>query len=243
MPPNFSINVNAYTDSREKIIFYPFGGFWRNSSGSNDFYFGLEFEWKPNPQIGFTIGPEYAYTHNIYQWVDRFDDSYAIETFEVRYVFGELSQKTISANIRLNWIFNPHLSLQLYVQPLIAVGDYGRFKELAKPNSEQYNIYGENGSTINYNSETDEYEVDPDGIGPSESFAFSNPDFNFKSLRGNIVLRWEVLPGSVFYFVWTHNKDNFDNPGDFNLRRDFSNLWKSEADNVFLVKFSYWFDI
>jgi hypothetical protein len=243
MPPNFSINVNAYTDSREKIIFHPFGGFWRNSSGSNDYYFGLEFEWKPNPQIGFTIGPEYAYIENIYQWVDRFNDPYATETFDVRYVFGELTQKTISANIRLNWIFNPQLSLQLYVQPLIAVGDYRRFKELAKPNSEEYNIYGENGSTINYNSETDEYEVDPDGIGPSESFSFSNPDFNFKSLRGNLVLRWEVLPGSVFYFVWTHNKDNFDNPGDLNLRRDLSNLWRSEADNVFLVKFSYWFDI
>jgi hypothetical protein len=243
MPPNFSINVNAYTDSREKIIFYPFGGFWRNTSGSNDYYFGLEFEWKPNPQIGFTIGPEYAYTHNIYQWIDRFDDPYATETFDVRYVFGELTQETISANIRLNWIFNPQLSLQLYVQPLIAVGDYDRFKELAQPNTEEYNFYGENGSEINYNSETDEYEVDPDGPGPAESFSFSNPDFNFKSLRGNIVLRWEVLPGSVFYFAWTHNKDNFDDPGDFNLRRDFSNLWKSEADNVFLVKFSYWFDI
>ena len=85
MPLNYSINVNAYTDSREKIIFYPFGGLWRNSSGSNDYYFGLEFEWKPNPQIGFTIGPEYNYTHNIYQWVNRFDDPYATETFDVRY--------------------------------------------------------------------------------------------------------------------------------------------------------------
>src|SRR5260221_9754593 len=25
----------------------------------------------------------------------------------------------------------------------------------------------------------------------------SNPDFNFKSLRGNAVLRWEYLPGST----------------------------------------------
>jgi len=92
----------------------------------------LELEWKPNPQIGFTIGPEFAYTFNTYQWIDRFNDTFATETFDVRYVFGELTQKTVSANIRLNWIFNPQLSLQLYLQPLIAVGDYTRFKELAK---------------------------------------------------------------------------------------------------------------
>ena len=63
------------------------------------------------------------------------------------------------------------------------------------------------------------------------------------SLRGNLVLRWEYLPGSVFYFVWTHNKVNFDDPGKFNFSRDFGNLWNAEADNVFLVKFSYWLDI
>ncbi len=243
MPSSYSINVDAYTDSREIIIFYPFGGFWRNTSGSNDYYFGLEFEWKPNPQIGLTIGPEYAYTYNIYQWIDRIEDPNATETFDVRYVFGELSQKTISANIRLNWIFNPQLSLQLYLQPLIAVGNYKRFKELEKPNSEEYHVYEDNGALINYNSEDDEYIVDPDGSGPAEQFTFSNPDFNFKSLRGNVVLRWEYLPGSVFYFVWTHNKINEDDPGKFRFSRDFGNLWNSEADNVFLIKFSYWLDI
>jgi hypothetical protein len=243
MPPSFSINVHGYTDSREKIIFYPFGGFWRNTSGSNEYYFGFDLEWKPNPQIGFTIGPEYAYNNNIYQWIDRIEDPYATETFDVRYVFGELTQKTISANIRLNWIFNPQLSLQLYLQPLIAVGDYTRFKELEKPNSEEYHVYEDNGGVINYNSDDDEYEVDPDGSGPSEQFTFSNPNFNFKSLRGNVVLRWEYLPGSVFYFVWTHNKINEDDPGKFRFSRDFGNLWNSEADNVFLVKFSYWLDI
>lgn len=67
--------------------------------------------------------------------------------------------------------------------------------------------------------------------------------FNFKSLRGNMILRYEVLPGSVFYFVWTHNKMNFENPGDFSVKRDYGNLINSESDNVLLVKFSYWLDI
>ena len=243
IPPNYSINISVNTDSRNKIIFEPYSGYWGNTSGSNEYYFGLELEWKPNSQISFSAGPEYDYTHEIYQWVDNIDDPFATETYNVRYVFGELTQNSISANIRLNWIFNPKLSLQIYLQPLFVVGDYNNFKELSKPNSEEYNIYGENGSTIMYNEQEREYEVDPDGNGSALPFSFSNPDFNFKSLRGNIVLRWEVFPGSVFYFVWTHKKDNTDNPGDFNFRRDFGNLWKSEADNILLAKFSYWFDI
>jgi hypothetical protein len=57
------------------------------------------------------------------------------------------------------------------------------------------------------------------------------------------VLRWEYSPGSVFYFAWSHNKINSENPGGFSFQRDFSNLWNSVADNVLLVKFSYWLDI
>jgi hypothetical protein len=243
VPHNYSININAYTDSREKIIFSPYVGFWRDDVGGNENYYGLELTWKPSPQVGLTVGPEYSYVHSKYQWVDNFDDQYATETYNARYVFGELSQQTISANIRLNWIFSPTLSLQLYIQPLFSIGDYTTYKELARPSSMDYNVYGENGSRINYNSEEDEYEVDPDGDGPAEPFTFSNPDFNFKSLRGNLVLRWEYLPGSVFYFAWSHNKVNSDNPGDFNFRRDFGNLWSSVSDNVLLVKFSYWLDI
>jgi len=190
-----------------------------------------------------TVGPEYNFTYAKFQWVDNIEDQYATETYNTRYVFGELSQETISANIRLNWIFSPTLSLELYIQPLFAIGDYTTYKELARPSSMDYNIYGENGSEINYDSEEDEYEVDPDGDGPAEPFTFSNPDFNFKSLRGNVVLRWEYFPGSVFYFVWSHNKVNNENPGDFSFRRDVGNLWNSVSDNVLLVKFSYWLDI
>jgi hypothetical protein len=217
MPQNYSINIHTYTDSREKIIFSPSGGFWRDDVGGHDYYYRLELEWKPSPQVGLIVGPEYNFNHAKFQWVDNIEDEYATETYNTRYVFGELSQQTISANIRLNWIFSPTLSLQLYMQPLFAIGDYTTYKELARPSSMDYNIYGENG--------------------------FSNPDFNFKSLRGNVVLRWEYFPGSVFYFVWSHNKVNNENPGDFSLSRDVGNLWNSAADNVLLIKFSYWLDI
>lgn len=158
-------------------------------------------------------------------------------------MFAELDQKTLSANIRLNWTFTPTISLQLYVQPLLAVGNYREFKELDRAASMDYNVFGENESQISQVPEYNRYRVDPDGSGPASAFEFRNPDFNFKSFRGNLVLRWEVLPGSVFYLVWTNERQDFRDPGNFSFGRDFSNLWQEESDNVFIAKFSYWIDI
>lgn len=164
-------------------------------------------------------------------------------TYKTRYVFASIKQNTLAASIRLNWTFTPTLSLQLFMQPFFAVGDYYGFKELAKPRTIDFNLYGQNGSTINYDQDNDEYTVDPDGDGPANKFTFENPDFNYKSLRGTVVLRWEVLPGSIFYFVWSHNQTNLDNPGEFSFNRDFKNLWKSAGDDILMVKFSYWFNM
>lgn len=242
-PTNYSFYASAYTDNREKIIFSPTTSFWSNALGSYEYSVGLDFEWKPNSQITFSFGPEYDFRNDRNQWVGNFNDQFATNTYYVRYVFGELNQTTVSANIRLNWIFTPALSLQLYFQPLFAVGDYTKFKELAKPSSMDYNVYGENNSTVSYNADSRVYTIDPDGNGPANRLSLNNPDFNFKSFRGNLVLRWEILPGSIFYLVWTHNRANFDNPGDFNLIRDFTSLINSQADNVFMAKFSYWFNL
>jgi hypothetical protein len=243
IPPNYSFNISAYTDSREKIIISPEVGFWRNEIGSIEFYSELELEWKPSSRISLSIGPEFSTNNTSFQWVRNISDEYAARTYNTRYVFANLDQTTISANIRLNWIFSPTLSLQLYIQPLISVGDYTNFKELINPPTLETKLYGDDGSQISYNVETNKYYIDPDAGGPAAEFSFYNPDFNFKSLRGNLVLRWEVLPGSVFYFAWTNSRVNFENPGEFNFRNDLNNLINSETDNIFLVKFSYWLDI
>lgn len=135
------------------------------------------------------------------------------------------------------------MSLQLFVQPLFSVGDYDNLREFEKPGTYDYRRYDQTGGVVTYNAEDDEYTIDPDGAGAAESFSFNNPDFNFKSLRGNLVLRWEVTPGSVFYFVWTHDKTNFDQPGSFDMNRDFNSLWQAQSNNVIMAKFNYWFNV
>jgi hypothetical protein len=84
------------------------------------------------------------------------------------------------------------------------------------------------------------YRVDPDGEGPAAAFTLSDPDFNFRSLRGTGVLRWEWRPGSTAYLAWTQRRSDTAGVGDFAFGRDGSALFDAPADNVFVLKISYW---
>jgi len=242
-PYNYSVSLRGYTDSSKELKFNPFGTYWHNGFGDYDYECGLEIEWRPQSNITLSLAPAYYYTMSNYQWVDAITDVSAAKTFGKRYIFAALDQQTYSAEVRVNWSFTPKLSLQVYLQPLFSTGEYSTFKELAEPNSKEYNVYGTDGSSITYDETNDLYHIDPDGNGPATPFDIYNQNFNYKSLRANLVLRWEVLPGSVFYAVWTHDKVNFMNPGDMSLGRDFKELWNSPANNIFLLKFAYWLDM
>ncbi|MFH0733340.1 MAG: DUF5916 domain-containing protein [bacterium] len=242
-PKNFGIYWDLGTDTRKKLQFGVYNDYSEDVIGGKFGDIGFDVSWKPSPSLSLTIGPYFSNAKEERQWVDKFDDNTATNTYKKRYVFAELNQKEISANIRLNWTFSPTMSLQLFLQPMFVVGDYSEYKELAAPNTYKSNVYGQNGSTITYDKGNDEYTVDPDGNGPAEVLTFSNPDFNFKSLRGNLVFRWEFLPGSVFYLVWSHEQTNFDDPGEFDMKRDFKKLVTAQSDNIYLAKFAYWFDI
>ncbi|MEX0908730.1 MAG: DUF5916 domain-containing protein, partial [Gemmatimonadaceae bacterium] len=86
------------------------------------------------------------------------------------------------------------------------------------------------------------YTVDADGAGTAaQTVSFGEPDFNFRSLRGNAVLRWEYRPGSTLYFVWQQSRSSFAPLGDFDFSRDRSALFGAHPDNIFLIKASYWF--
>ena len=173
------------------------------------------------------------------QWVDSYDDPTAVNTFGKRYVFALLDQKTFGAGIRLNWTFTPQLSLQFYAQPLISSGKYTDFKELAKPKTYDFNVYGTGNSTFDESTLT----ADPDGNGPANPITIDNPDFNFVSLRGNAVLRWEYVPGSVVYFVWTQTRSDSEDDGAFRFGHSLNRLLDIKADNIFMVKFTYWFNM
>ena len=174
-----------------------------------------------------------------YARVGHIADPGASHTFASRYVFADLDQTTLSTSIRMDWTFTPDLSLQLFAQPFVSAGQFSRFKELDRPGSLSYSVYGEDAGSIDFQEEADRYRIDPEGNGEAE-FQINNPDFNFRSLRGNAVLRWEFRPGSTLFLVWQQNRESRAQTGVFDYRDDMSDLFQSPASHTFPVKFSYW---
>jgi hypothetical protein len=56
------------------------------------------------------------------------------------------------------------------------------------------------------------------------------------------VFRWEWRPGSTVFLVWTQNRADSQYPGAISPTRDFNALFHTAADNVFLIKTTYWFN-
>lgn len=238
-PPGVQYNISGQTDGTKSVVLNA-GWFTYQADYQRQWSAWLGVNWRPAPNVSMSISPELSKSLEMSQWVGVYDDPLATNTFGRRYVFAEMNQTTLSAGVRLNWTFTPKLSLQMYVQPLISAGDFANYKELARPGSYEFNRYGDNGST--FDEET--YIADPDGgTGPAPEITLYNPDFSFKSIRGNAVLRWEYLPGSTLYFVWTQSRNDFEDVGDFQFRNAMSRLMDATPDNIFMIKMNYWWNL
>ncbi|MBW3670351.1 MAG: carbohydrate binding family 9 domain-containing protein [Acidobacteria bacterium] len=239
-PTAYRLNGGFGSDSRKPVFFELWGGGWRDAEGGKGSNLGLQLTWRPTSNLSLNVVPTWSESHGFAQYVRRVGDGSKESTYGNRYIFGEIDRETVELGTRVDWTFSSKLSLQLYVQPFIASGDYSRFKELDRPRSLDYFVYGEDGGTITFDETENRYTVDPDASGNAPAFAFGNPDFNFRSVRGSAVLRWEFRPGSAVFFVWNENRADVEQVGDFRMRRDFDAIVDAPSDDVFLIKFSYW---
>lgn len=211
-------NINGWgyldTDNRKLITMNLFGDWYNNRHGS--------FSWSSSN--GFTVRPTRALsTSASIDFSRNVDDSQWIANEDVdgrtRYVFGHLSQQTVSLTLRVNYTLRPTLTIQVYARPFVSVGGYSGFKELT------------NGRAA---SETDRYAP--------YAYGGDNPDFRVRSFRMTNVLRWEYRPGSALFAVWQQGRGDFENRGDLRLARDLGATFNAPADSTFLLKISRWFN-
>src|SRR5437868_306496 len=236
-------STNFGTDSRKSVVGNMNVQIIRpvdNSEGGRVFY-APQVTIKPSSRLLVSLSPSLDIDNTAQQYVTTVADATVAPPFAGnRYVFGRLQQKTLSMDTRVNMTFTPNLTLEMFAQPFLASGKYTSFKEFAEVKSRHMYYFGrDNGSTVarNVDSQTGavNYTIEPDGPGQAPSFDFDNPDFNLRSLRGTGVLRWEYRPGSTLYFVWTQERNGFDQFGDFNFNRDRSALFRDRPTNVFQI--------
>ena len=213
-PPGYQLGFDAGTDSRKTFTVGAGAGTYYRSGQDVEWWSYVNLQYRPAANVQVTVGPNFSKARYPTQYVDAFPDTAATATYGTQYVFARLRQTELSAGVRLNWTYSPTLSLQLYAQPLISAGKYDDFKQLAEPRSNDY----------------------------AATAAPYNPDFNFKSLRGNAVLRWEYLPGSTLFFVWTQSRADFEDVGDFQFGQSMRRMFRAPAENIFMVKATYWWN-
>ncbi len=200
--------------------------------------YGLNFNVtiRPIDAMRISISPRFSSRVNDLQYITDLDLG-----DESRYILGTVSQRTYSASIRLNYNITPDLTLEFWGQPFIATGLYSEIKRVREPNSESYlNRFSQfTEEELSFDTEDNVFRVSE--TSRNDTYEFDNPDFNVVEFRSNFVVRWEYIPGSVLFLVWSNNGSVFDQDRDNGFNRLSSRFSDLEATNTFLIKYTYRF--
>jgi hypothetical protein len=224
------------TDERKPIVGRFGSYFFGNEWGSRQWDGETVLEIRPSSALTLSLGPSVSTAHRVAQWVTSAADEGLAKNLSGHYVFAGFDQTEIALAVHVNWIFSPRLSLQVFAQPLLSRGTYSGFKELERARSFDFLTYNEH--QIAHDDSGDIYTVSP-GRGTSGDFSFENPNFDFKSLRLNTVLRWEWRPGSALFAVWTQAREDSSNPSRSDVGSSLDDLFAAPPNNVFVVKATF----
>ncbi len=240
IPGSLSFWVDLDTDNRKKIS----GGLftshnWGFEGSSTNQNYGCFLSLKPSNALNITLVPSLNLNKRELQYIDKIELGE-----EERYIFGSIDQQTLMLSLRLNYSITPNLTIQYWGQPFVSAGSYDRFKMITDPHadafSDRFHTYTDEEITLL--NPDDGYLVDEDGD-MNYDYGFEYPDFNFKQFRSNMVLRWEYIPGSTLFLVWSQGRTGYVADGQFRLGENIEQLFDVRPHNIYLVKLSYRFGL
>src|SRR5262249_3332888 len=144
------------------------------------------------------------------RWVGTGADGYPL--------FGELHLQQLELTVRGALSFTRDFTLQVFSQFLRSAQ---RYPSITEQKNADMSIPCDFGS------------------GCPDATPLATYDADLTSLIMNAVLRWEFLPGSTLYLVYTHNHQVRSRSGELELDRSWDALTSSPADNLIALKLSY----
>ncbi|MBY0496042.1 MAG: carbohydrate binding family 9 domain-containing protein [Cyanobacteria bacterium] len=208
-PGGWFLDSFVGSDSRKRIRVNLQASTSRNQAGGNSRSVNLNVTIQPRPQAQMSLSTGVTRGHDIAQWIRNED---VTGDGAVDYIYGTLDRNVVNVTARSTYAFTRDMTLEVYLQPFVAVGDYTNIRRLARAKS---------------------FEFEPVTIS-------GNPDFNSKSLRSNVVFRWEYRRGSTLYLVYNVSNSDASRPGDFSAFRDLRSGFGAAGTQVLMVKFNYW---
>ncbi len=166
------------------------------------------------------------------------------QTGDEHYIMATMDRNTLSSTLRFDRTLTPSLSIQFYGSPFVTAGTYTDDKLVLEGHTRADRFDDRFHTFTAYERDFDgdpaTYDTDGDGVA---NFEIENRDFTYKQFNSNLVVRWEYQTGSAIYFVWSRNMSESLDIGNFELAQDLRQLFKADAENVFLIKASYLMNI
>ena len=226
------------TDSRKKLRFRA-GVIYSGTKQNNFSFFSVEggITYQPTNAMQISVSPQYSSNPNKTQYVTEADFNGT-----PRYITAAIDNQTLSASIRLNYTINPNLSIQYYGEPFISRGTYTNFNYVTDPVADDLydRFHRYSNKQIGLNQAEDMYLIDDDEDGITD-YEIENPDFSFVQFRSNLVLRWEYIPGSELFLVWSQGITGSGNPENGLFTSLDNQILKQQPENIFLIKATYRF--
>jgi uncharacterized protein DUF5916 len=202
-------NLFIGSDSRKTWRLNVGFGFSRDEEGGWNGRIGPNVSFQPSPRLQTSVSTNFNTGETVAQWIENTDvTGDGLDD----HVYGRLRRNIVDVTTRATYAFTRDLTLQLFLQPFVAVGDYTDIRRLAQPRSFVF----------------------------ESAVLADDPDFNRKSLRGNLVMRWEYRPGSTLFLVWNLSTSDTSRPGVFSPLRDLGDAFGADGTHVFMIKMNYW---
>jgi hypothetical protein len=230
--------MGASTDRRKPLNMEVEGNWNRDKAKNVSLDLNMDVNWNQSSAVNHTFSLNY---HN------RFDDTQYLDQRPVSiyggqgiggisYIFGDIHQQTVDFTLRSSILFTRNQSLEVYAQPFLTVGHYGRAREMARADSYDF---------VNYAG----FNVDQNNV-QTTPYDFRDNDFTYSSVNLNLVYRWQYRPGSTFFLVYKQSRERAEsrrmygsNPGDFENGLGTRTLFRNEPENTLLAKVTYWLPI
>lgn len=184
-------------------------------TGDEDGGYSRQFEatvaFRPGPRWQLSVAPSFLRQVDTQQYITSLAGG-PVLTYGRRYVFGQIDRSTYSVQLRTTYTLKPDMTLDVYADPFAASGSYTNIGALAAAGTR-------------------------DRV-PEQTV--TAPDFNVRSFRSNVVMKWEYRPGSTLYLVWQQDRNINEAIG---TRINFGDPFRSltePGNNYFVIKTSFW---
>ena len=216
-PENRGYFVQVSSDPRLPLVGSLQVGGGADGRGSDNWYVTPQLEIRAASSVTLQFSLSHAHTDRFFAWVANRTsaDDPSLPAGLTSSIFSERTVSQWDFTTRGSFVFSQNLTLQYYLQIFIAKQKFENTQRMIASDTFAPYVYN-----------------------PPLS---ANPDdATDLSLNSNLVLRWEYLPGSTAYLVWSQSRAGSAGSYSSPFGETFNSVFGVPSTNVLLLKISYW---